>query len=53
MATMLIAPEAQCPEFLCRLRSKAGSIAYLDNPRTPYNPISNYHGYRRAILSQL
>ena len=54
---MLIAREAQCPEFPCRLRSEVDPIAYLDNPCTPHNPINNYRGYRRAmhrvILSRL
>ena len=38
------------PEFICRFRWEAGSIAFWDNRCTLHNPINDYHGYRRRML---
>jgi taurine dioxygenase len=37
------------PEFTCRFRWQAGSIALWDNRCTQHNPINDYHGYRRVM----
>jgi len=37
------------PEFTCRFRWEAGSIAWWDNRCTLHNPINDYHGYRRVM----
>ena len=39
----------QRPEFTCRFRWEAGSIALWDNRCTQHNPINDYHGYRRVM----
>ena len=37
------------PEFTCRFRWDAGSIALWDNRCTQHNPINDYHGFRRVM----
>ena len=39
----------QCPEFTCRFRWEAGSIAFWDNRCTQHNPINDYHGWCRIM----
>ncbi len=39
----------QRPEFTCRFRWEAGSIAFWDNRCTQHNPINDYHGHRRIM----
>ncbi len=37
------------PEFTCRFRWGAGSLAFWDNRCTQHNPINDYHGHRRVM----
>lgn len=37
------------PEFTCRFRWRAGSLAFWDNRASQHNPINDYHGYRRVM----
>ncbi len=37
------------PEFTCRFRWQAGSLAFWDNRCTQHNPVNDYHGYRRVM----
>ena len=37
------------PEFTCRLRWDAGSLAFWDNRCAQHNPVNDYHGYRRVM----
>jgi taurine dioxygenase len=37
------------PEFTCRFRWQAGSLAFWDNRCAQHNPVNDYHGYRRAM----
>lgn len=37
------------PEFTCRFRWRAGSLAFWDNRATQHNPINDYHGFRRVM----
>ena len=37
------------PEFTCRFRWRAGSLAFWDNRCTQHNPINDYHGHRRVM----
>ena len=37
------------PEFTCRFRWQAGSLAFWDNRAAQHNPINDYHGYRRVM----
>ena len=37
------------PEFTCRFRWRAGSLAFWDNRAAQHNPINDYHGYRRVM----
>ena len=39
----------QRPEFTCRFRWDAGSIAFWDNRCTQHNPINDHHGHRRVL----
>jgi alpha-ketoglutarate-dependent taurine dioxygenase len=39
----------QRPEFTCRFRWEAGSLAFWDNRCTQHNPINDYHGHRRVM----
>ncbi|KAJ9659629.1 hypothetical protein H2198_003043 [Neophaeococcomyces mojaviensis] len=38
------------PEFTCRFKWHAQSIAFWDNRCVLHNPINDYHGYRRSML---
>jgi len=37
------------PEFTCRFRWEAGSIAFWDNRCAQHNPINDYHGFTRRM----
>ena len=37
------------PEFTCRFRWRAGSLAFWDNRCTQHNPVNDYHGQRRVM----
>ena len=37
------------PEFTCRFRWRAGSLAFWDNRCTQHNPVNDYHGFRRVM----
>ena len=37
------------PEFTCRFRWQAGSIAFWDNRCAQHNAVNDYHGYRRVM----
>ncbi|HTR69143.1 MAG TPA: TauD/TfdA family dioxygenase [Mycobacteriales bacterium] len=37
------------PEFTCRFRWAAGSLAMWDNRCAQHNPINDYHGHRRLL----
>jgi taurine dioxygenase len=37
------------PEFTCRFRWAAGSIAFWDNRATMHNAVNDYHGHRRVM----
>ena len=37
------------PEFTCRFRWRAGSLALWDNRCAMHNPINDYHGYTRRM----
>jgi taurine dioxygenase len=37
------------PEFTCRFRWRAGSVAVWDNRCTQHNPINDYHGSKRLM----
>jgi taurine dioxygenase len=39
----------QRPEFTCRFRWEAGSLAFWDNRCAQHNPINDYHGWRRVM----
>jgi taurine dioxygenase len=44
----LFAQQAR-PEFTCRFRWEAGSLAFWDNRCAQHNPINDYHGFRRVM----
>ena len=37
------------PEFTCRFRWEANSIAFWDNRCAQHNPVNDYHGFRRRM----
>jgi taurine dioxygenase len=37
------------PEFTCRFRWRAGSLAMWDNRCAMHNPVNDYHGYTRRM----
>jgi taurine dioxygenase len=37
------------PEFTCRFRWQANSIAFWDNRCAQHNPVNDYHGFRRLM----
>jgi len=37
------------PEFTCRFRWRAGSVAFWDNRCAQHNPVNDYHGFRRVM----
>jgi alpha-ketoglutarate-dependent taurine dioxygenase len=37
------------PEFTCRFRWRAGSLAFWDNRAAQHNPINDYDGFRRVM----
>lgn len=37
------------PEFTCRFRWEAGSLAFWDNRCTLHNPVNDYHGHQRLM----
>jgi taurine dioxygenase len=37
------------PEFTCRFRWTAGSLAFWDNRCAQHNPVNDYHGFRRVM----
>ena len=37
------------PEFTCRFRWAAGSLAFWDNRCAQHNPVNDYHGFRRVM----
>jgi taurine dioxygenase len=37
------------PEFTCRFRWRAGSLAFWDNRCAQHNPVNDYHGQRRTM----
>lgn len=38
------------PEFTCRFKWEAGSLAFWDNRACLHNPVNDYHGFRRRML---
>jgi len=37
------------PEFTCRLKWRAGTLAFWDNRCAQHNPLNDYHGQRREM----
>jgi taurine dioxygenase len=37
------------PEFTCRFRWRAGSLALWDNRCVQHNPVNDYHGWKRVM----
>jgi len=37
------------PEFTCRFRWEAASLAFWDNRCAQHNPVNDYHGFRRVM----